>query len=847
MQPEIKYRIHVWDGPPAYMEYDWLNPRENAQNILEDTYDWDIESTQAQRDALINKPVYLGELFGWSDFSISSEINRLEGSAKIEINPNQTHVIRRTTNWVLSDGRGNIVTTDPVGTKLLLEQTSYASEINWADQAVDEGYFIQIETYGHPKLSNGERHIIFHGVISDWKMSGDSENVTLNVLSLGGLARNELAVDMFFPEWLPDIRATGINNNKTGAVTELTKYDKYTFLGSAESARVTRIMEWLIVNNRYLNFDNLIWTDAENNIDYTFGNLDSELNSLFYGFELNDQTVGDILDDISNILPFNYYFFVDYSTPLLALDFVRKPYQPVFRLRRNQLLTETSKDIRPAKSVSRQSVSRDFLRPDYRLTSGKEVVNYDITYAGEGKTTRWVVAAEAFGNLEVTNLPAPTPFKSITKETTHPIQVRHSFRETKEEYDLPPSPLTAEDLAEIEKDKQERLATGVTAPEGEQEAIIARMRPKALSYLIPEKRTKLQRILDITDRSSRLLALEDWSEADVVIDKTAANWQRDVNNYLATRLRQGQRALIERVIVVGPRLTLAWAESQVNFDRKNYIDYFVGKVKNQVEEQDRWVMDEVVAAALNKALERHEARKGGSNLPPIDVGDAVSQILTERKLASIPQQKGTRMVMDQEDRYIPRVVASSPDPQLFDFYAYLSDQTTPALQRSDKAQYDSNLALLAVLRQQLQEYLYPIVFNKNRRGIVQKYRTTKMSEESLPSLDAQYEDQREAPRQAVEEAVTKIANEKVNLTRHAQYAGKVLVQNTTDRPLPSYQLGDVIGFTGFNNVVDNVIARISAIKFNRYTAELTLSYVLPSVSRELQASRRDRGNRQRLN
>ena len=80
-----------------------------------------------------------------------------------------------------------------------------------------------------------------------------------------------------------------------------------------------------------------------------------------------------------------------------------------------------------------------------------------------------------------------------------------------------------------------------------------------------------------------------------------------------------------------------------------------------------------------------------------------------------------------------------------------------------------------------------------------------------------------------------------------QYTGTIKVIDAEDRPLDSYQLGDQIAFTGFNSILDNVVARIVGINRNSTSASLSLSFVLPTINRRLWEIENQARNRRHIN
>ena len=79
--------------------------------------------------------------------------------------------------------------------------SSERKSLSFADQYIDYGTFIQVESYNNP---DNERRIIFAGMVMNWSINAQSHQVSIRCVSLGHMAGEELALDMFNPGFLPD-------------------------------------------------------------------------------------------------------------------------------------------------------------------------------------------------------------------------------------------------------------------------------------------------------------------------------------------------------------------------------------------------------------------------------------------------------------------------------------------------------------------------------------------------------------------------------------------------------------------------------------------------------------------
>ena len=94
--------------------------------------------------------------------------------------------------------------------------------------------------------------------------------------------------------------------------------------------------------------------------------------------------------------------------------------------------------------------------------------------------------------------------------------------------------------------------------------------------------------------------------------------------------------------------------------------------------------------------------------------------------------------------------------------------------------------------------------------------------------------------------LTTLANQDLEANNDSTFIGNVTVVDTPARKIEDYRLGDLVGFRGFNNVVDNTVGKIAAIRRGHVTAHLSLSKPTPNVDRTLQALRADLLNIQRV-
>ena len=376
-------RIHVWDGPPIYL-----------QALI-------AESDPLFAAANKLRPIYKGEIQGFSDLGIDSEISTIDGTAEITFNPSSEKFESVFLDFVLGDGRGNRLFFNNHYLRLNRIQTSDSDRTSFEDQDVDVGSFISIENYNYDEaIQKYKRKILFWGQVLDWGKSGKAQNIVLRCLSIGSVAGLEPAAHAFFPNdsSLPDAINVNDETDPNRRVVP-SRYDQFSFIGETVggSSTAVKVLFWLFHNSPYL-AASLQLSDNPNE-DFPHNDLTvppPDLAGAFMFFDLNLQTISELIEEALEFLPSDWYFYLDYDPTFNYISPAQTPYtdlayKPTFKLRKSK---------RKADGTSR-------LIPDYALTIDKEIIDYDMTFSGEEQHTHQITASKQQGRLEVVDLPNP--------------------------------------------------------------------------------------------------------------------------------------------------------------------------------------------------------------------------------------------------------------------------------------------------------------------------------------------------------------------------------------------------------------------------------------------------------
>ena len=458
MRPK-EYRIHVWDGPPFFLQQGAVVG--TVFNVL--------------------RPIYLGELIGFSNARIQSEINTIDGSAEVVFNPSSISFQAKFLDYVLGTGRDKALGMgDDKVLALDSVQISSSDSTDFIDHPVDVGSFISIEVYRYNATSG--RYIgktLFWGQALDWEKSGADQTITLRNVSLGTLAGKQLAVESFFgnTDTLPD--PINVNDEVDPMLkVQTSKFDGYSFLGDSVGGATTalKVLWWMIWGSRYLRIDSTLNTPIE-----TLSNPPSDLVGAFMFFDLNQQTVAELLDESLEFLPSDWYFRVNYDDPQtrLSTDLT------VYELTAYRPIVELRKTGRTHAALGSQSP----LAIDYFLTIGQEIIDYDTSFSGEEHFTHQIVASKQQGKLNVIDLPNPGGR----------IVVEHipEFEDTKDDMGNVIGQTITEDSTYVERIVQERPSS--TAAPGTQEF---------RDYWLPQYRGKSRQLHPLWNRLTQFTEID---------------------------------------------------------------------------------------------------------------------------------------------------------------------------------------------------------------------------------------------------------------------------------------------------------------------------------------------------
>ncbi len=171
--------------------------------------------------------------------------------------------------------------------------------------------------------------------------------------------------------------------------------------------------------------------------------------------------------------------------------------------------------------------------------------------------------------------------------------------------------------------------------------------------------------------------------------------------------------------------------------------------------------------------------------------------------------------LKSSSRYVRRVILDYPTTTTF---AGTTTPNIPTLQPRNEATYD-------------------------------KFNRTKADQYALRTNFIHYDADSElhtAQISALQSRMALTRNRIAEQTWRPQYTGTITVVNTDGKTLGSYQIGDQIGFEGFNSMLDYAVGQVVAITRTPYEANLAMSFVLPTTNRRLKAIENDDRARRNL-
>ena len=355
------YQFKIYDAPPYWWQR-YRNSYPDHPNL---------------------RPVFLGRLKNVIDFSIDEEQNKLSSSATITINAQELQSDTSTIKTLLTT-MSKFLTFNNNGqpTGLISDETTISTGSgvkSFADNPMDYGRFVQIESYNNPLK---ERRIIFYGMVMDWSVDSSSKQITFNLVSLGHLAGEEIAIEMFR-------RLDSIVAGTPGGV-EFARYD-------LTALNPLVIMYWLINANDYLDFDATGIGGWRNdpNLPNKGIPVNDELN-IISTVTMDFDTIESVIEKCMETVPPGWFFRVDYDVE--ENRFFED--NPSYRAS-DGYLSPTNR-LTPKVRFKKSSDE-----PDYYLTNGLEVADYNLAFSGEEFYSRIIATTSAVGKRIITNITSP--------------------------------------------------------------------------------------------------------------------------------------------------------------------------------------------------------------------------------------------------------------------------------------------------------------------------------------------------------------------------------------------------------------------------------------------------------
>ena len=376
-------------------------------HLFEDIHFVDETSIRPQPH---QQPAYLGELEGWTNFSITEELNNIDNSATITYSPQLTASTAANQLIVLATPDGKALTTKDG--KFLVITESYTDPIRtrpFQDDPVDYGVFVLIENHDLTGATTDQSQTLFTGMIVSWEQDLATQNVTIRLVGLSNLGGNFLIKDVFWRNLrtyesisTPRIRA---NNNRQ--TYKLSPYDHYVF----EGINVMVLLERACFYNTYLRlpFEWVFYEQTATNTApefrrFTLDALPDDARNVLVNMEMGDRSVKDFFEEVWEYLPNDWHYRIDYNQ-----------FSSNGRLRPTIVLGKTIKVF--------DSVYR--LRPDYVLRAGENVVAQSLNFSGERQANKFIVASGTAGTLTIDRLSRPSTNSLVPDFRAGAIRVVH--------------------------------------------------------------------------------------------------------------------------------------------------------------------------------------------------------------------------------------------------------------------------------------------------------------------------------------------------------------------------------------------------------------------------------------
>ena len=371
---------------------------------------------------------FLGELDGWTDFTINTEINTLSSSAEIRYNPQLTQSRGATEIYALGDNQGNFLTAN--GGRLLVLREVSTDPLGtqpFQDNPLDYGVFIRIENTDQRTGSENITRTLFQGVVSSWEQDLATQQVIVRVDGMSAIAGRKLAADQIFQTALPEIRVNAydpftvpeepnvVNIPVAGEAETPNKYDDYLLIGGNISA--LRLIDWMFYNNDFCELETNIDIKNATNIvssEIQQGTLDDYYNDTInargltplIATKLADKDVNTLLTEVWEYVAPDWFFRVEYDdsqkTPNPGTTYFENRYRPKFIMSKGAVWEGTTENPEAARYVA-----------DYTLRAGVHITSQSLNFSGENHYTRVIAASKPQGQLRITSLNRPgstTPY-----------------------------------------------------------------------------------------------------------------------------------------------------------------------------------------------------------------------------------------------------------------------------------------------------------------------------------------------------------------------------------------------------------------------------------------------------